>query len=168
MLIYAPRKADSLLTDVRLWLLIILSIAMLFTIEAIEEFVEGSWPQLRRPFDFWGSFGELRNLWVAVAMFVLPGLVLTILNLALLLIRDLPHSSVQVLGTIFVVVGWLVFLMTAINLFGIGTYLRTVGFVVPLALLVVLGIGDALLLISLIDIFPDDLRSLVPFGTEET
>jgi hypothetical protein len=58
--------------------------------------------------------------------------------------------------------------MTAINLAGIGTYLRTVGFVVPLALLVVLGIGDALLLISLIDIFPDDLRSLVPFGTEET
>jgi hypothetical protein len=163
-----PREAGSLLTDVRLWLLIILSIAMLFTIEAIEEFVEGSWPQLKRPFDFWGSFGELRNLWVAVAMFVLPGLVLTILNLSLLLIRDLPHSNVQVLGTIFVVVGWLVFLLTAINLAGIGTYLRTVGFVVPLALVLILGIGDLLLLISLIDVFPDDLSSLLPFGNGET
>jgi Mn2+/Fe2+ NRAMP family transporter len=34
--------------------LIVLSVAVLFTIEAIEEFVEGSWPQLRRPYDFWG------------------------------------------------------------------------------------------------------------------
>jgi hypothetical protein len=161
------QEARSLLTDFRLWLLIILSIAMLFTIEAIEEFVEGSWPQLKRPYDFWGTFGELRNLWIAVAMFVLPGLVLTILNLAILLIRDLPHSSVLVLGTIFVVVGWLVFLMTAINFAGIGTYLRTVGFVVPLALLLVLSVGDLLLLISLFDIFPDDLRSFLPFDNGE-
>jgi hypothetical protein len=152
-----------LLTDVRLWLLIILSIAMIFTIEAIEEFVEGSWPQLKRPYDFWGSVGQLRNLWIAVAMFVLPGLVLTILNLAILLIRDLPHNNVQVLGTIFVVMGWLVFLLTAINLLGIGTYLRTAGFVVPLALVLILGIGDLLLVISLFEIFPDDLRSLLPF-----
>ncbi len=152
-----------MLTDVRLWLLIILSVAMLFTIEAIEEFVEGSWPQLKRPYDFWGLFGELRNLWIAVAMFVLPGLVLIILNLAILLIRDLPHSNVQVLGTIFVVVGWLVFLMTAANLAGIGSYLRTVGFAVPLALVLILGIGDLLLVISLVDIFPDDIRSFLPF-----
>jgi hypothetical protein len=157
------QEAGSLLTDVRLWLLIILSIAMLFTIEAIEEFVEGSWPQLKRPYDFWGTFGELRNLWIAVAMFVLPGLVLTILNLAILLVRDLPHNNVQILGTIFVVVGWLVFLLTAINFAGIGTYLRTVGFVVPLALLLILSVGDLLLLISLFDIFPDDLQTFLPF-----
>lgn len=156
-----------MLTDVRLWLLIILSVAVLFTIEAVEEFVEGRWPQMKRPFDFWGSFGELRTLWVAVAMFVLPGLVLTILNLALLLVRDLPHSNVQVLGTIFVVVGWLVFLLTAINLAGVGSYLRTVGFVVPLALVLILGIGDLLLLVSLIDIFPDDLSSFLPLGESE-
>jgi hypothetical protein len=57
--------------------------------------------------------------------------------------------------------------MTAINLAGIGTYLRMVGFVVPLALILILGIGDLLLLISLIDIFPEDIRSFIPFGTEE-
>jgi hypothetical protein len=157
------------LTDVRLWLLIALSVAVLFTIEAIEEFIEGSWPQLRRQRDFWALFGDLRHLWAAVAMFVLPGLVLTILNLALLLIQDLPHSSVQVLGTIFVVVGWLVFLLTAIDIAGVGTYLRTVGMVVPVALILMLGMGDLLLFISLIDVFPDDLSALLPFefGTED-
>jgi hypothetical protein len=154
------------LLDVRLWLLIALSVAMLFTIEAIEDFVEGSWPQLRRPMDVWGAFGELRNLWITVAMFVLPGLVLTILNLALLLVRDLPHSNVQVLGTIFIIVGWLVFLLCAINLAGMGSYFLSAGSVIPLSLMLILGIGNLLLVITLIDIFPDDIRALIPFGQE--
>jgi hypothetical protein len=144
-------------------LLIALSIAMLFTIEAIEDFVEGSWPQLRRPADVWGAFGELRNLWITVAMFVLPGLVLTILNLALLLARDLPQNNTQVLGTIFVIIAWLVFLLYAINLGGVGRYFLSAGGVIPLALMIVLGIGNLLLVISLIDVFPDDIRGLVPF-----
>jgi hypothetical protein len=152
------------LTDVRLWLLIALSVAMLYTIEAIENFVEGSWPQLKRPFDFWDHFGEVRHLWAAVAMLVLPGLVLTILNIAMLLLQDLPHSNIQVLGTIFVIIGWLIFLLTAIDFLGIGTYLRMVGFIVPVALLLVLFIGDLLLVIALIDVFPDDLSSFLPFA----
>jgi len=149
------------LLDTRLWLLIGLSVAMLFTIEAIEEFVDGAWPQMRRPAGGWGVVGQVRPVWMAVAMAVLPGLVLTILNLALLVARDLPYSNVQILGTIFVVVGWLVFLATTTDLVGIGTYLQEVGIVAPLALVVVLLVGDLLLLVSLVDIFPHNLHSLL-------
>ncbi|HUZ02676.1 MAG TPA: hypothetical protein VMU89_20210 [Thermomicrobiaceae bacterium] len=150
-----------MLLDTRLWLLIGLSVAMLFTIEAIEEFVDGAWPQMRRPAGGWGVVGQVRPVWMAVAMAVLPGLVLTILNLALLVARDLPYSNVQILGTIFVVVGWLVFLATTTDLVGIGTYLQEVGIVAPLALVVVLLVGDLLLLVSLVDIFPHNLHSLL-------
>lgn len=151
-----------MLLDTRLWLLIGLSIAMLFTIEAIEEFVEGAWPHLHRPGTGSGVLGQARMLWMAVAMFVLPGLVLTILNLAILLWRDLPYSNVQLLGTIFVVVGWLVFLTSATDLGGVGTYLQDVGIVAPIALVVILLIGDLLLLTTLIDIFPSNPRALLP------
>lgn len=150
-----------MLLDTRLWLLIGLSIAMLFTIEAIEEFAEGAWPHLRRPSNDTGAVGGTRALWIGVALFVLPGLVLTILNLALLLAEDLPYANTQLLGTIFVVIGWLVFLTTTTDLGGIGTYLQDVGVVAPLALVVVLTIGDLLLLIGLVDIFPNNLHALL-------
>jgi len=93
------------LLDPRLWLLIGLSLAMLFTLEAIEEFVEGAWPQMRRPANGWGAVGSTHTMWAAVALFMLPGLVLTILNLAILVANDLPYANAQLLGTIFVVIG---------------------------------------------------------------
>src|SRR5690606_32761293 len=117
----------GVLLDPRLWLLIGLSLAMLFTIEAIEEFVEGAWPQMRRPANGWGVVSGTQTLWAAVALFVLPGLVLTILNLAILVAEDLPYANAQLLGTIFVVIGWLVYLATTTDLGGVGTYLQEVG-----------------------------------------
>lgn len=148
--------------DSRLWLLIGLSVAMLFTIEAIEDYVEGTWPQMRRPSYGGAVAGQARALWVAVAMFVLPGLVLTILNLGLVVWRDLPYGNMQLLGTIFVVVGWLLFLATTIDLGGIGTYFEDVGFVAPLSLITILGVGDLLLIVSLLNIFPSSLHGLLP------
>lgn len=155
------RRGTALLVDPRLWLLIGLCVAMLFTIEAIEDFVEGSWPQMRRPTAYWHAVGETRTLWVSVALFVLPGLVLTILNLAILVWRDLPYTNIQLLGTIFVVVAWLVFLITTIDFGGVGSYLQEVGFVAPLALIIVLAIGSLMLLIGLVDIWPLSLRELI-------
>ena len=150
-----------MLIDGRLWLLIGLSIAMLFTIEAIEDFTDGAWPQMRRPSGYFEAVGSSRVLWMAVAMLVLPGLVLTILNLAVLVWKDLPYGNTLLLGTIFIIVGWLLFLATTIDLGGIGLFLERSGAVAPLALLVVLITGDVLLLIALIQIFPRDLFSLI-------
>lgn len=151
-----------MLIDGRLWLLIGLSIAMLFTIEAIEDFTDGAWPQMRRPSGYFEAVGSSRTLWMAVAMLVLPGLVLTILNLAVLVWKDLPYGNTLVLGTIFIIVGWLLFLATTIDLGGIGLFLERSGAVAPLALVVVLIAGDLLLLIAFIQIFPNDLASLIP------
>lgn len=151
-----------MLIDGRLWLLIGLSIAMLFTIEAIEDFTDGAWPQMRRPSGYFEAVGSSRVLWMAVAMLVLPGLVLTILNLAVLVWKDLPYGNTLVIGTIFIIVGWLLFLATTIDLGGIGLFLERSGAVAPLALLVVLIAGDLLLLIAFIQIFPNDLSSLIP------
>ena len=151
-----------MLIDGRLWLLIGLSIAMLFTIEAIEDFTDGAWPQMRRPSGYFEAVGSSRALWMAVAMLVLPGLVLTILNLAVLVWKDLPYGNTLVIGTIFIIVGWLLFLATTIDLGGIGLFLERSGAVAPLALLVVLIAGDLLLLIAFIQIFPNDLSSLIP------
>jgi hypothetical protein len=155
-------RIDLLLIDGRLWLLIGLSIAMLFTIEAIEDFTDGAWPQMRRPSGYFEAVGSSRALWMAVAMLVLPGLVLTILNLAVLVWKDLPYGNTLLIGTIFIIVGWLLFLATTIDLGGIGLFLERSGAVAPLALLVVLIAGDLLLLIAFIQIFPNDLSSLIP------
>jgi hypothetical protein len=151
-----------LLIDGRLWLLIGLSIAMLFTIEAIEDFTDGAWPQMRRSSGYFEAVGSSRTLWMAVAMLVLPGLVLTILNLAVLVWKDLPYGNTLVLGTIFIIVGWLLFLATTIDLGGIGLFLERSGAVAPLALLVVLIAGDLLLLIAFVQIFPSDISSFIP------
>lgn len=151
-----------MLIDGRLWLLIGMSIAMLFTIEAIEDYTEGAWPQMRRSSGYFDVLGSSRGLWVAVAMLVLPGLVLTILNLAVLVWKNLPYGNTLLLGTIFIIVGWLLFLATTIDLAGIGEYLERSGMVAPLSLLLVLVVGDLLLLIAFIQIFPHNLHSLVP------
>lgn len=152
-----------MLLDPRLWLLIGIAIGMLFTIEAIEDFAEGAWPHLHRPSRTDGSLtvGQYRALWTTVAMVVLPGLVLAILNLAILVAENLPYSNTQLLGTIFIAAAWLVFLATMIDLGGVGTYLNEVGAVAPMALLLVLLIGDCLLLIALIDIFPRSLHEFI-------
>ncbi len=151
-----------MIIDGRLWLLIGLSIAMLFTIEAIEDFTDGAWPQMRRSSGYFDVLGSSRGLWVAVAMLVLPGLVLTILNLAVLVWKDLPYSNTLLLGTIFIIIGWLLFLATTIDLGGIGEYLESSGIVAPLSLLIVLVMADLLLMIALIQIFPSSLRSILP------
>ncbi len=151
-----------MIIDGRLWLLIGLSIAMLFTIEAIEDFTDGAWPQMRRSSGYFDVLGSSRGLWVAVAMLVLPGLVLTILNLAVLVWKDLPYSNTLLLGTIFIIIGWLLFLATTIDLGGIGEYLEGSGIVAPLSILIVLIMADLLLLIALIQIFPSSLRSILP------
>ena len=153
-----------MLLDVRLWLLIGLSIAMLFTIEVVEDFAEGDWPQLRRPANGWGSSTGTRTLWVTVAMVMLPGLVLALGNLAILVWRGLPYSGTQIIGSIFVVIGWLGFLAMVSNLAGIGSYVEGTGFVTPVALVVVLVLGDVLLLVSLIDILPTNLGEFLPVG----
>ena len=143
-----------IIADPRLYLLIGVAILLIFTIESIESYVEGAWPQLRHDAPAFRAQAIGRSLWVTVAFLLLPGIVLALGNLGLLVWKGLPQNSTQIFGAFFLGVGWLVFTLTSINLVGLGRYMRKVGPAAPLALLVCLLVGDLLLLAALLDLLP--------------
>ncbi len=145
---------QGVLQDVRFWLLIGVAVLLIFTIEAVEQHVEGAWPQLRHAAPAFRSQAIGRSLWSAVAFLLLPGIVLGMINLGLLVWRGLPQNNQQILGAFFLSVGWLIFALTSIDLAGLGRYMRKVGVAAPLALIVCLLVGDLLLLAAILDLLP--------------
>jgi hypothetical protein len=143
-----------IIADPRLYLLIGVAILLIFTIESIESYVDGAWPQLRHDAPAFRAQSIGRSLWVTVAFLLLPGMVLALGNLGLLVWKGLPQNSTQIFGAFFLGIGWLVFTITSINLIGLGRYMRKVGPAAPLALLVCLLVGDLLLLAALLDLLP--------------
>jgi hypothetical protein len=140
--------------DPRLWLLIGVAVLLIFTVEAVEGYVDGPWPQLRRDAPAFRSQAIGRSLWVSVAFLLLPGIVLALLNLGLLVWKGLPQNSTQIFGAFFLGLGWLIFALTSIDLVGMGRYMRRVGPAAPLALIVCLLVGDLLLLAAILDLLP--------------
>ena len=140
--------------DPRLWLLIGVAILLIFTIEAVEGYVDGAWPQLRHDAPAFRSQAIGRSLWVSVAFLLLPGIVLALVNLGLLVWKGLPQNSTQIFGAFFLGIGWLIFTLTSIDLIGLGRYMRKVGPAAPLALIVCLLVGDLLLLAAVLDLIP--------------
>lgn len=106
--------------DPRLWLLVGLAVLLIFTVEAVEQYVDGSWPQLRHAAPAFRSQAIGRSLWSAVAFLLLPGIVLALINLGLLVWRGLPQNNTQILGAFFLGLGWIIFALTSINLAGLG------------------------------------------------
>ncbi|MCM8747899.1 hypothetical protein NET02_01920 [Thermomicrobiaceae bacterium CFH 74404] len=148
--------------DIRLGLLIVLCVIMLLTIEVTEDYVEQDWPRLRRPPDGWSHAEALRMFWTGVGLLVFPGLVLVILNLALLIAQDLPQTPVQVLGGFLVLLGWAIFVAVVSQFGALSDYIEDLGPVAPLAVSALLVMGDLLLLIELLGLIPNDLRALLP------
>lgn len=148
--------------DTRLWLLIVLCVVMLLTIEVTEDYVEQDWPRLRRPPNGWSHTEVLRMFWTGVGLLVFPGLVLVILNLALLIAQDLPQTPVQVLGGLLVLLGWAVFVLVVSGFGSVSAYIEDLGPVVPLAVAAMLLMGDLLLVIELLGLIPGDLRQFLP------
>jgi hypothetical protein len=150
--------------DSRLWLLIGICVALVFTIQAVEGSVDGIWPHQRRPARMAPGARAVAGVWSYVALLLLPGMLLAALNVALLLWRQLPHTNAQLLGGIFVGVAWLIFVGVSVNAFGFGRYMGQVGPVGPTAMLGVLIVGDLLLLVSFLELLPsfDALRQALP------
>ena len=105
-----------------------------------------------------------QGAWGAVAMLLLPGIVLGILNVAVLLWRGFTHTQSQVLGGLLVGTIWLIFVGASANFLGMGRLLRQGGPAGPLALLVLVIAGDVLLLAGLLTIVPDldIIRNAIP------
>jgi hypothetical protein len=156
---------DFLHTDDRvLWLLIGVSIAMLFTLQAVEAAVEGAWPHQRRPSQMTPSERSAHWIWGVVALLVLPGALLEMLILSVRAWHKLDHTETQVLGSVFVGIGWILFLLVSQDWLPLRRYLARVGPVAPLAVIGMLLIGDVLLLTAFVDIRPtvDDVRDALP------
>jgi hypothetical protein len=155
------------LDDSRVWLLIGLCVALVFTIQSVETATEGAWPHQRRPARMAPRARSAQGAWGAVALLLLPGIVLGILNVAVLVWRNLPHTQAQVLGGFLVGLIWVIFVGASANLFGMGRLLRQGGAAGPLALFVLVVAGDLLLLAGLLTVLPDIeiLRNALPgFG----
>ncbi len=152
------------LNDGRIWLLIGLCVALVFTIQAVETATEGAWPHQRRPSRMAPQARTAQGAWGIVALLLLPGILLGILNVAVLLWRGLPHTQSQVLGGFLIALIWFIFVGASANLFGMGRLLRQGGVAGPLALLVIVVAGDVLLIAGLLTLLPnfEMVRDAIP------
>jgi len=146
-------------------LLVLISALLIVTIELTEDFLERGWPRLHRPADGWASSEGLRLLWMVVGGLVFPGIVLLLLNLALLVWRDTSASPVLILGAILIAIGWSVYLILVSQIGGLEEYFQNLGTTFPLAVSAIVLLADLLLLIAFLSAMPDvSLRQLLPPG----
>lgn len=147
-----------------LWALIGVSIAMVFTLEAVQSAVEGAWPHQRRPSTMLPRERSAQSVWGLVAIALIAGGLLLLSTLAVLLWQELDHSETQVAGGVLLGVSWLFFLMVSIDRFGIRGYITSIGLAAPIAVLIMLTMSIILLTLSIIDIWPpeDEFRDSLP------
>ncbi|MCX7624240.1 MAG: hypothetical protein N2Z82_10890, partial [Thermomicrobium sp.] len=105
--------------DLKVWLLVVVSALLLVTIELTEDYLERGWPRVRRPANGWASSEGVRLLWMMVGIAVFPGIVLLLLNLALLVWRDVPASPVLLLGAALTGLGWVLYLVSISQIGGL-------------------------------------------------
>ena len=142
----------DLVHDMRFWVVAITSLCLILTIERVQAYANGPWPQLRRD-------GERRPVamgnpaaWFGVMILLLPGLVLLLANVAILLWAKYPRRSVQVLASFLLLLPWLVFTIGSVEGLGLGPYMRRVGIALPIALCVSLALADLLLFFTFLDL----------------
>jgi hypothetical protein len=160
-----PEFPEFLQTDNHvLWALIGVSIAMVFTLEAVQAAVEGAWPHQRRPSTMLPHERSAQSVWGLVAIALIAGGLLLISNLAVLLWQEIEHSEAQVVAGILLGISWLLFLMVSIDRFGIRRYITSIGLAAPIAVLAMLAMSIVLLTLSILDIWPpeDEFRDALP------
>src|SRR5947209_3005620 len=87
-------------SDHQLWLLIGVSVAMVFTLEAVEEAVEGAWPHQRRTSAMARPERAAQPVWGVVAALVLPGAVLEIAILGVMAWKNVARPETLVVGSV--------------------------------------------------------------------
>lgn len=160
--------------DTRLWwLLFALIIALLFTIQAIETAVEGAWPNQRRSSRLVPRARWVQSSWGFIAIFVLVGALLAIGSVAVVIWRDPSRPGELAIGSVLVGIGWVLFLVFSLNLFRLGKLMENLGLIGPLAILIILVVGDILLFVAFQALLPawhevrngieNGLREILPF-----
>jgi hypothetical protein len=142
----------ELVHDTRFWVVAITSLGLILTIERVQAYAHGPWPQLRRDGERRPVAMGNRAAWFAVMILLLPGCVLLLANVAILLWAKYPRRSVQVLAAFLLILPWLVFTIGSFDELGVGPYMRRVGIALPIALCVSLMLADLLLFFTFLDL----------------
>lgn len=149
------------------WLLIGVIIALLFTLQGLETAVEGTWPHQRRDNEYIPGARGVKPAWALAAILIVPGALALISTVIIMIWQDIATPDGVTLGGWLLGIGWALFLIFGLNLFGLGRLLGTLGMLGPLAIGFVLLIADALLIVTLLDVLPswdviqDGLRALL-------
>jgi hypothetical protein len=136
------------------WLLIGVVIALLFTLQALETAVEGAWPHQRRDNEYVPGARGIKAGWAFASLLIVPGGLALIGIIVVMIWQEIATPDGIALGGWLLGLGWALFLVFGLNLFGLGRLLGTLGMIGPLAIGFVLLIADALLIVTLLDMLP--------------
>ena len=155
-------------SDHQLWLLIGLCVALLVTMEAVQEAVEGAWPHQRRLTRMDLSEQRSQPVWALVALLILPAALLALFNVGMMVWKDVPRTDEMTTGGALLGIGWVLFLLASVDAFRMRPLIARAGPVFPIALVVVLAAAIALLLSAFLDVRPsvDTLRDAIPLLSE--
>lgn len=155
------------------WLLFGVVAALLFSLQALETAVEGTWPHQRTDNLYIPGARGIKPAWSVAALLIIPGAVAMIGIVAVILWLDIATPDGLRLGGTLLVIGWVLFLIFGLNIAGLGRLLGTLGVLGPIAIAIVLLVADALLIVTLMDILPawevirqsleNGLEALFPF-----
>lgn len=136
------------------WLLIGVSVILLFTLQALETAVEGAWPHQRRDNEYIPGARGVKPAWAFAAMLIIPGALAVIGIAAIIIWLGIRPPQGLNLGGALLALGWVLFLLFGLNVFGLGRLLGTLGMIGPLAIGILLLVADGLLIVTLLDVLP--------------
>lgn len=155
------------------WLLILVVVALLFSLQALETAVEGAWPHQRRDNEYIPGARGVKGAWSIAAVLIIPGGVALVGIISVLIWRDISYPDGFVLGGWLLALGWLLFILFGLNVGGLGRILGTLGMLGPLAIGFILIAANLILIVTLRDILPpwdvtshaikNGIHSLLPF-----
>lgn len=155
------------------WLLILVIVALLFSLQALETAVEGAWPHQRRDNEYIPGARGVKGAWAFAAILIIPGGVALVGIVSVLIWRDIDYPDGFMLGGWLLALGWLLFILFGLNIAGLGRILGTLGMLGPLAIAFILIAANFILIITLNDILPswdttsdalkNGIESLLPF-----
>ena len=136
------------------WLLIGVFVVLLITLQGLEAAVEGTWPHQRRDNEYIPGVRGVKPAWAFAAMLIIPGALAVIGIISVIIWLDIRAPQGLNLGSALLALGWALFLIFGLNLFGLGRVLGTLGVFGPIAIGIVLLVADGILIVTLMDVLP--------------
>lgn len=150
------------------WLLIVVIVALLYSLQALETAVEGAWPHQRRDNEYIPGARGVKGAWAFAAILIIPASVALIGIISVIMWRDISYPDGFALGGWLLALGWALFIVFGLNIGGMGKILGTLGMLGPLAIAFILIAANFILIITLRDILPpwDIVRTGIEDGIE--